>query len=64
MITKKEFNCIRSLVEAENQLLYRLYECERDAEEPQLKEEFQKLAASVNNQKKALISALEVQNEQ
>lgn len=64
MITKKEFNCILSLMECENQLLYRLYECERDADEPQLKEEFQKLTASVNNQKSELINALEVKNVQ
>lgn len=59
MITKKEFNCIRSLTDAENQIFYRLKEGEKQAKEPQLREEFQKLAASVSNHKHFLMKELE-----
>ena len=63
MITKQEFNCIRGLADTENQLFYRLRECEKQAKEPQLKEEIQKLSASVCNQKRQLMKALEEVNE-
>lgn len=59
-LTKKEFNCIRGLTDCENQLFYRLRECERQAREPQLREELQKLAASVSNHKQSLMKELEV----
>ncbi len=59
-LTKNEFNCIRGLTDCENQLFYRLRECEQQAREPQLKEELQKLAASVSNHKQSLMKALEV----
>lgn len=59
-LTQKEFNCIRGLVDCENQAFYRLRECEKQAREPQLREELQKLAASVSNHKQLLMNALEV----
>lgn len=63
MITKKEFNCIKGLVETENQLLNHLNESRENISEPQLREEIQKLTASVNNQKSRLLNVLEGKNE-
>ncbi|MGN0594997.1 MAG: hypothetical protein ACI4I6_07555 [Hominimerdicola sp.] len=60
MVTKKEFNTVRSLVEIENQLIYRFQSFEIQAKEPQLKEEFQKMLASLKNQKATLLDSLEV----
>ncbi|MBO5448074.1 MAG: hypothetical protein J5994_01985 [Ruminococcus sp.] len=64
MMTKQEFNCIRGLTDAENQLFYRLKEGEKRAMEPQLREELQKLSAAVSNHKQALMRELEAANEQ
>ena len=63
MITKKEFNCIKGLVETKNQLLNHLNESRENISEPQLREEIQKLTASVNNQKSRLLNVLEGKNE-
>ena len=63
MITKKEFNCIKGLVETENQLLNHLNESRENISEPQLREEIQKLTAYVNNQKSRLLNVLEGKNE-
>lgn len=62
MITQKEFNYIKGLVETENQLLYRLNEGYINAAEPQLKEELQKMTAEVTNERAELLGILEDQN--
>lgn len=58
MLTKKEFYCIRSLVEELNQLYYKLDNFQKEVCEPQIKEEFQKFSASVSNQKFILLETL------
>lgn len=60
MVTKQEFNAIRSLVETETQLICKFKVLEDEAKEPQLKEDLQKIIASLNNQKSNLINSLEV----
>lgn len=59
-LTVNEFNGIRSLANAENQLFYRVKEGEKQAKEPHLREELQKLSAAVSNHKQALMELTEV----
>lgn len=58
MLTKKEFNYLRGLIDTETQLLYRLNEGSENLTEPQLKENIQKLTASVNNHMSLLVKIL------
>ena len=59
MLTQKEFICIRSLVETENQLIYHLNESYENLSEPQFREEIQKIMASVTNQKNSILEFAE-----
>lgn len=58
MLTKKEFNYLRGLIDTETQLLYRLNEGSENLLEPQLKENSQKFTASVNNHMSLLVKIL------
>lgn len=60
LITKDDFNLVRTLVEEEEQLIYKFKSFENQLDEPQIKEEFQKIVASLNNQKTSLLDTLEV----
>lgn len=62
MITQKEFNYIKGLMETVDQLLYKLKESYEKAREPQLREEFQKLTAEITNERAELIKLLEGQS--
>ena len=59
MISQKEFMYIKSLIETENQLIYRADESYKQAKESKIKEELQKFIADVTNQRSKLMNILE-----
>ena len=58
-LTVEEFNWIKSLVETQNNIIYRLEECTKQIKEPQLRMDFQKLCASARNNKAKLLTVLD-----
>ncbi len=59
MITDREFTAMKCLIETENQLIKRFDSFVKSAKEPQLREDMQKISASLKNQKANLIGSLE-----
>lgn len=58
MLTKKEFNYIRGLIDSENQFRNILNEGYKNISETQLKENIQKFTASVDNHISLLLELL------
>ena len=58
-LTVEEFNWIKSLVETQNNIIYRLEEYRKQIKEPQLRMDFQKLCASARNNKAKLLTVLD-----
>ena len=58
-LTVEEINWIKSLVETQNNIIYRLEEYTKQIKEPQLRMDFQKLCASARNNKAKLLTVLD-----
>lgn len=61
-ITVKELNGLKCLLETQNNLIYRFEQYARQLKEPQLRVEFQKMYAVVQNHKSKLLSLLDSSN--
>lgn len=62
-ITVKELNGLKCLLETQNNLIYRFEQYARQLKEPQLRVEFQKMYAVVQNHKNKLLSLLDSSNQ-
>ncbi len=62
-ITVKELNGLKCLLETQNNLIYRFEQYARQLKEPQLRVEFQKMYAVVQNHKSKLLSLLDSSNQ-
>ena len=61
-ITVKELNGLKCLLETQNNLIYRFEQYSKQLKEPQLRVEFQKMYAVVQNHKNKLLSLLDSSN--
>lgn len=62
-ITVKELNGLKCLLETQNNLIYRFEQYARQLKEPQLRVEFQKMYAVVQNHKSKLLSLFDSSNQ-
>ena len=62
-ITVKELNGLKCLLETQNNLIYRFEQYARQLKEPQLRVEFQKMYAVVQNHKSELLSLFDSSNQ-
>lgn len=62
-ITVKELNGLKCLLETQNNLIYRFEQYARQLKEPQLRVEFQKMYAVVQNHKNKLLSLFDSSNQ-
>lgn len=63
MITEEQFAAVKRLIVSENCMIDRLEHYVREIKEPQLKEDMQKLTASLKNQRSGLLTSLEDNND-
>ena len=62
-ITVKELNGLKCLLETQNNLIYRFEQYARQLKEPQLRVEFQKMYAVVQNHKNKLLCLFDSSNQ-
>ena len=62
MITEEQFAAIKRLIESENCMIVRLEHYVSEINEPQVKEDMQKLTAALKNQRSGLLTSLEDNN--
>ena len=62
-ITVKELNGLKCLLETQNNLIYRFEQYARQLKEPQLRVEFQKMYAVVQNHKSKLLYLFDSSNQ-
>ncbi len=61
--TAREFNEIKNLTQVQNDLIFRFGYFSKQAQDPQLREAFQKMCASARNHKQKLLKSLQSDGE-